>query len=75
MLADEKVYVKLKGEECAITKKVKGLGGQTVDIQERKDVIARTIEGLGLIKVYKCKLRDIQVLLVKLWTSRKEKMS
>jgi hypothetical protein len=62
-LADEEVYVKLEGEEYAVTKKVKGLSGQTVDIQERKDVIARTIERSSLIKVYKCKLKDIQVLL------------
>jgi hypothetical protein len=62
-LADEEVYVKLEGEECIVTKKVKGLSGQTVDIQEGKDVIARTIERLSLIRVYKCKLRDIQVLL------------
>jgi hypothetical protein len=62
-LADEEVYVKLEGEECTITKKVKGLSGQTMDIQERKDVIARTKEKSSLIRENKCKLRDIQVLL------------
>jgi hypothetical protein len=63
MLADEEVYVKLKREKCAITKKVKGLSGQTVDIQEGKNVIARTIERSSLIRVYKCKFGDIQMLL------------
>jgi hypothetical protein len=62
-LADEEVYVKLEEEECTITKKVKGLSGQTVDIQEGKDVIARTTKRSSLIRVYKCKLRNIQVLL------------
>jgi hypothetical protein len=62
-LADEEVYVKLKEEECTITKKVKDLGGQTVDIQEKKDVMAKTIRRSSLIRVYKCKLGNIQVLL------------
>jgi hypothetical protein len=31
-LANEKVYVKLEGKECAVMKKVKSLSSQTMDI-------------------------------------------
>jgi hypothetical protein len=62
-LVDKEVYVKLEKEECVVTKKVKGLSRQIINIQEKKDVMARTIRKSSLIRVYKCKLEDIQVLL------------